>query len=98
MKLTFLSIPFTALAAFLLSSCGKSDSSVSTAYPEAVLETPKADQTISSEMEFLEIEKENGLQPTTMRAARSTVGHEREAWRLAMQTEVDALRDNQTFQ
>ncbi len=58
MKLTFLSIPFTALAAFLLSSCGKSDSSVSTAYPEAVLETPKADQTISSEMEFLDIEKD----------------------------------------
>ena len=58
MKLTFLSIPFTALAAFLLPSCGKSDSSISTAYPEAVLETPKADQTISSEMEFLDIEKD----------------------------------------
>ena len=49
-------------------------------------------------LEFVEIEKENGLQPTTMKAVRSTVGHEREAWRFAMQVEVGSLRDNETFQ
>ena len=32
-----------------------------------------------------------------MKEARSSVGHVREAWRLAMQVEVDSLRDNETF-
>ena len=33
-----------------------------------------------------------------MNAVRSTVGHERESWRIAMQAEVDSLWDNGAFQ
>ena len=40
--------------------------------------------------------REMGSQPTTMQEVSSPVGHEREAWRLAMQAEVDNLRDNET--
>ena len=49
-------------------------------------------------LEYQKIQKENGIQPTTMREVRTSVGHEREAWRLAMQVEVDSLRDNESFE
>ena len=47
-------------------------------------------------LEYREIQKANGIQPVTMKTVRATVGHEREQWRLAMQTEVDSLRENCT--
>ena len=34
---------------------------------------------------YRKIQTENGIQPTTMKEVRSSVGHERESWRLAMQ-------------
>ena len=49
-------------------------------------------------MEYVEIQKTNGVQPVAMKTARATVGHEREQWRLAMQTEVDSLRENCTYE
>ena len=49
-------------------------------------------------LEYRMNQKENGIQPTTMKEVRSSVGHEREAWRLAMQVEVDSLRGNQSFE
>ena len=41
--------------------------------------------------------REMGSQPTTMQEVSSPVGHEREAWRLAVQVGVDSLRDKETF-
>ena len=49
-------------------------------------------------LEFVEINKENGIQLTTMKEVRQSVAAEREQWRLAMQAEVDSLRDNSTFE
>ena len=49
-------------------------------------------------LEFVEINKENGIQLTTMKEVRRSVAAEREQWRLAMQAEVDSLRDNSTFE
>ena len=49
-------------------------------------------------MEYIELDKKNGIQPIAMRKVRAAVGVEREAWRIAMQAEVDSLRDNQTFE
>ena len=60
--------------------------------------TENDDDTDPTVLEYREIQKENGIQPTTMKEVRASVGHEREAWRLAMQAEVDSLRDNESFQ
>ena len=49
-------------------------------------------------MEYIELDKKNGIQPVAMKKVRTSVGSEREKWRLAMQAEVDSLRDNQTFE
>ena len=48
-------------------------------------------------MEYIELDKQNGIQPVAMKKVRASVGAEREAWRIAMQAEVDSLRDNETF-
>ena len=48
-------------------------------------------------LEFVELNKANGIQPCSMKDVRASVGHEREDWRQAMQIEVDSLRGNQTF-
>ena len=49
-------------------------------------------------LEFVEINKENGIQLTTMKEVRASKADQREQWRLAMQAEADSLRDNDTFQ
>ena len=49
-------------------------------------------------LEFIELQKENGITPIPLKQVRSTVGHDRESWRLAMQAEVDSLRENDTFE
>ena len=46
----------------------------------------------------INIEKENGITLTSLKQVFSSVGPEREAWRLAMQAEVDSLKDNITFE
>ena len=48
-------------------------------------------------LEYIAINKENGLQPVTMKTVRGSVGADRDAWRLAMQVEVDSLRENESF-
>ena len=47
---------------------------------------------------YQKIQKENEIQPATMHEVRKSVGHDRESWRLAMQVEVESLRDNQSFE
>jgi len=49
-------------------------------------------------LEYIQIQKENGIQPTTLRSVRASVGAEREQWRLAMQAELDSLRTTESFQ
>ena len=48
-------------------------------------------------LEYTAIDKANGIQPVPMKQIRGSVGAEREAWRLAMQAEVDSLRDNGSY-
>ena len=47
-------------------------------------------------LEYIAIQKENGIQPTTMKEVGASVGREREAWRMSMQVEVDSLRANES--
>ena len=42
--------------------------------------------------------KETGIQTVKMREIKDSVGHQREEWRLAMQKEVDSLRDTESFE
>ena len=55
----------------------------------------EADPTV---MEYIELNKANGIQPVAMKTVRAATGPEREAWRTAMQVEVDSLRGNSTCQ
>ena len=48
-------------------------------------------------MEYQAIDKENGFQAVSMKEIRGSVGANREAWRIAMQAEVDSLRDNGSY-
>ena len=48
-------------------------------------------------LEYQAINKENGFQPVSMKESRGSVGANREAWRIAMQAEVDSLRDNGSY-
>mgnify|MGYP001226676992 CR=1 FL=1 len=48
--------------------------------------------------EFKDTQKPGTHPPSPMKDVRSSVGHERGSWRLAMQVEVDSLRDNQSFE
>ena len=52
----------------------------------------------ATELEFVNIEKENGISLTSLKDVRASVGAEREAWRLAMQAEVQSLKENNTFE
>ena len=49
-------------------------------------------------LEYVELEKQNGISPTTLKEARASTGAQREQWRLAMQAEVHSLVDNHTFE
>ena len=60
--------------------------------------TEHDDDTDPTVLAYRAIHKENGIQPTTMKEVRSSAGHERESWRLAMQVDVGRLRGNQTFE
>ena len=46
----------------------------------------------------MHIHKANGMQPVAMPTVRATAGREREQWRFVMQTEVDSLRENCTYE
>ena len=48
-------------------------------------------------MEYQAIDKETGFQAVSMKEIRGSVGANREAWRIAMQAEVDSLRDNGSY-
>ena len=48
-------------------------------------------------LEYIEINKANGIQPVPVKKIRGSVGAEREAWRIAMQAEVDSLKDNGSY-
>ena len=58
-------------------------------------ETESEDPTV---LEFIELQKENGITPIPLKQVRSTVGNDREDWRFAMQAEVDSLREHNTFE
>ena len=45
-------------------------------------------------LECIEIEKENGITLASLKQVCNSVGAEREAWRLAMQAEVQSLKGN----
>ena len=69
---------------------------------EALCRANPADDEIDPDdptvLEFVEINKAHGIQLTTMKEVRASVAAQREQWRLAMQAEVDSLRDNNTFE
>ena len=50
----------------------------------SVRESDEAYDNDPTVMEYIAINKENGLQPVTMKTVRGSVGADREAWRLAM--------------
>ena len=49
-------------------------------------------------MEFRDIDKETGIQNVKMKDIRAATGPDRDEWRLAMQAEVDSLRDMESFE
>ena len=48
-------------------------------------------------LEYIAIDKANGVQLVPTKQIRGSVGAEREAWRLATQAEVDSLRGNGSY-
>ena len=61
------------------------------------MENKEIDPRDDAVLEFIHIEKENGISLATLKQVRSSVGAERDAWRLAMEAEVQSLKDNDTF-
>ena len=48
-------------------------------------------------LEYIAIDKANGIQPVPMKQIRGAAGADREAWRIAMPAEVDSLKDNGSY-
>ena len=64
---------------------------------KATTDDEEIDPSDPSVLEYIELEKQNGISLVTMKEVRATVGAQREQWRLAMQAEVQSLADNRTF-
>ena len=61
-------------------------------------DTEEIDPDDPTVLQWIDIEKESGAPLTLLKQVCSAVGPEREAWRVAMQAEVDSLKDNNTFE
>ena len=65
---------------------------------KAKADDDEIDPSDPSVLEYIELEKQNGISLITLKEVRATVGAQREQWRLAMQAEVQSLVDNRTFE